>query len=315
MTRTTRWRRGAALGPVPLALLAIIAGGAMGAEGFAVPAARAGTVMVIEDFAPMRMIPSASSPRKAYAPLGLLLRTRRVSSKGDFIEGTNAEERAFEDPAWLHYWVRPSGILEEPGQTKVSLDLVVHQRSGPPERSARPDFPGRRYSVAQFIADSTALPESYYVAASDEDDRSPWGGGARLLPPPGDRYDPPGIEERKQALRDERQYQLHVSLVGPKTIRSVRERIAVARILVKAPGCPDFDYIETEVMTVEERTRKIGGPGNTVVVAVPVNELTATESAAEVQWSRLVYVATVTFEDGSAETIARRLFVTWPHCP
>lgn len=293
--------------------LLLALGVAMTAAG-ATPSARAATVMVIEDFAPMRMIPSASSPRKAHAPLGLLLRTRRVSSRGDFVEGTNGEARAFEAPAWLHYWVRPNSILEEPGRTEISLELVVHRRSGPPERSARSDFPGRRYSVAQFIADSTALPDSYYVAASVENDRSPWGGGARLLPPNSDRYDPPGIEERKQSLREERQVQLYVSLVGPKPIRSVHERIAVARVLVRVPSCDDFEYIETEVMTVEERTRKIGGPGNTVMVPIPVSDLTATESAAEVLWCRLVYVATVTYEDGSVETIARRLFVTWPHC-
>ncbi|HEU4724819.1 MAG TPA: hypothetical protein VFU59_05920 [Candidatus Eisenbacteria bacterium] len=275
----------------------------------------AGTVMVIEDFAPMRMIPSASSPRKAYAPLGLLLKTRRVSSRGDFIEGTNGETRAFEDPAWLHYWVRPGSILEEPGDTKISLDLVVHQHSGPPERSARADFPGRRYSVAQFLADSTALPDSYYVSANPHDDRSPWGGEAQLLPPTADRFDPPGLESRKKALRGETQLHLYVSLLGPKPIRSVRERLAVARVLVTTPGCGDLDYVETEVMTIVERTRKVGGPENTIPIAVPVKELTETDSAAEVQWSRLVYVATVTYDDGSAETIARRLFVTWPHCP
>lgn len=300
--------------------LILALGVAMLAAGSVAPA-RGGTVMVIEDFAPMRMIPSAGSPRKAYAPLGLLLRTRRVGAKGDFVEGTNAEQRPFEDPAWLHYWVRPSSVLFEPGETKITLDLVVHQRSGPPRGAsggpsgARPDFPGRRYSVAEFLADSTALPDSYHVAATDEQDRSPWGGDARLIPPTADRYDPPGIEERKTSLRSGQRLQLYVSLVGPKAIRSVRERIAAARVLVKAPGCGDLDYIETEVSTLVERTRKIGGPGNTVIVPVPVSELTATESAAEVQWSRLVYVATVTYEDGSAETIARRLFVTWPHCP
>lgn len=282
--------------------------------GTALPA-RAATVMVIEDFAPMRMIPSPASPRKAHAPLGLLLKTRRVSSKGDFVEGTNGEQRPFEEPAWLHYWVRPNSILEVPGETKIALDLVVHQRSGPPERSARHGFPGRRYSVAEFLADSTALPDSYYVAASEVDDRSPWGGSARLLPPAADRYDPPGIQARKDSLRAERQLQLYVSLAGPSAIRSVRERIAVARVLVTTPGCGDLDYVETEVMTIAERTRKIGAQDNTAVVAIPVDELTTTDSAAEVQWSRLVYVATVTYEDGSAETIGRRLHVTWPHCP
>ena len=277
--------------------------------------ARAATVMVIEDFAPMRMIPSPGSPRKAFAPLGLLLKTRRVSSKGDFVEGTNGEQRPFEEPAWLHYWVRPNSILEVPGEANVSLDLIVRQRSGNPERSARRDFPGRRYSVAEFLSDSTALPDSYYVAASEADDRSPWGGSARLLPPAVDRYDPPGIQARKDSLRSERQLQLYISLAGPSPIRSVRERIAVARVLVKTPGCGELDYVETEVMTIAERTRKIGAKDNTAIVAIPVSELTATDSAAEVQWSRLVYVATVTYEDGSAETIGRRLFVTWPHCP
>jgi len=292
------------------AVVATVAGGAAG------PApARAATVMVIEDFAPMRMIPSASSPRKAYAPLGLLLKTRRVSVKGDFVEGTNAEARAFEDPSWLHYWVRPSSILAEPGATKISLDLVLHQRAGPPERSARADFPGRRYSVAAFLSDSTALPDSYYVAAGAENDREPWGGKAEIVPPAGAASEPPGRGERMEALRSERQYHLYISLVGPKPIRSVRERIAVARVLASHIVCDAFDYIETEVMTISERSRKIGGPGNTTLVEIPVSELTTTASAAEVLWSRLVYVADVTFEDGTAETIARRLLVSWPRCP
>jgi len=276
--------------------------------------ADASTILVIEDFASMRMVPSARAPRKAEAPLGLLLRTRRVNTKGDFIEATNAEEKPFEDPAWLHYWIRPNSILAEPGQTKISLDLVLHQHAGPAEASVRADFPGRRYTVAQFIADSTALPDSYYVTATGENDKSPWGGAAQLLPVKSAPYDPPGSAERKTALRAERTYQLYIGLVGPKPIRSVRERLAVARVLVKEPACDDFDYIETEVMTLAERTRKIGGPGNTVLVAVPVAELTTTASAARVLWSRLVYVADVTFEDGSTETIARRLLVWWPLC-
>jgi hypothetical protein len=100
-------------------------------------------------------------------------------------------------------------------------------------------------------------------------------------------------------------------------MRSIRERLAVARVLVTAPGCRDFDYIETEVMALADRTRKIGqgARNNTTIVPILASELTATDSAAAVQWSRLVYVATVTYEDGSAETIARRLFVSWPHCP
>ena len=284
--------------------------------GAAAPSpARAATVMVIEDFAPMRMVPSNSAPRKAYAPLGLLLKTRRVSGKGDFVEGTNGETRAFEDPAWLHYWVRPNSILAEPGETKISLDLVVHQRAGAPEQSARADFPGRRYAVGTFLADSTALPDSYYVAAGAENDPAPWGGKAEVVPPEGATYDPPGFDDRKKALRSEQQYHLYVSLVGPKPIRSVRERIAVARVLVTDIVCDEFNYVETEVMTIAERTRKIGGPGNTTLVAIPVSELTTTASAAEVLWSRIVYVADVAFEDGTAETIARRLLVTWPRCP
>ena len=207
--------------------------------------ARAATVMVIEDFAPMKMVPSASAPRKAYAPLGLLLKTRRVGGKGDFVEATNGELRPFEDPAWLHYWVRPGSILAEPGATKIALDLVVHQRSGPPERSARADFPGRRYSVAAFLADSSALPDSYYVAAGAENDPEPWGGKGVILPPADAAYDPPGRAERKEALRAERQYHLYVSLVAPKPIRSVRERIAVARVLANDIACDDFKYAET----------------------------------------------------------------------
>ena len=299
------------------ALLGGAAGAVVGLAGIAVgPApARAATVMVIEDFAPMKMVPSASAPRKAYAPLGLLLKTRRVSAKGDFVEGKNGEARPFEDPAWLDYWIRPGSILAEPGATKIALDLVLRQRSGPPERSARADFPGRRYSVAAFLADSSALPDSYYVAAGPEHDPEPWGGKAEILPPAGAPYEPPGSAERKEALRSERQYHLYVSLVGPKPIRSVRERVAVARVLAKDIACDDFKYVETEVTTIEERTRTIGGPGNTTLVAIPAAELTSTASAAQVLWTRIVYVADVTFEDGTAETIARRLLVTWPRCP
>jgi hypothetical protein len=289
--------------------------GALAAALDAAPIARAETLLVVDDFAPMRMVPSRSAPHKAFAPLGLLLESRRVSSHGDFIEATNGEERPFEDPAWLHYWIRPSSVLQSPGATKVSLDLVLEERAGPPERGAPPPLPGRRYSVADFIADSTALPDSYYVAAGDANDPSPWGGRARILPVKGEPYDPPGAADRKAALRAEGRYQLYVTLLGPKPIRSVEERLAVARVLVDKPSCADFEYEETEVMTLAERTRKIGGAGNTVPIAVPVAELTATKAAPEVLWSRLVYVATVTFEDGSAETIARRLLVTWPLCP
>ena len=57
------------------ALVACLLAGA--GAGFA----NADTVMVIEDFAPMKMVPSPSAPRKTYAPLGLLLKTRRVNGR------------------------------------------------------------------------------------------------------------------------------------------------------------------------------------------------------------------------------------------
>jgi hypothetical protein len=296
------------------ALAALLAGTGLAAGAAGAPPAFASSVLVIEDFAPMRMVPSASAPRKAYAPLGLLLKTRRVSSGGDFVEGTNGESRPFEAPAWLHYWVRPSSVLFEPGQTKIALDLVVHQKA-PGAEDARADFPGRRFSVAEFLADSTALPDSYHVAAGPADDPSPWGGEARLITPKAEWYDPPGVPARKAALRAAERYQLYVVLAGPKPIRSVRERIAIARILVKEPSCGDFDYVETEVLGVVERTRAMGDRGSTVAVPIPAIELTTTESAAQVLWSRIVYSAALTYEDGTAEMIGRRLLVRWPLCP
>ena len=303
-----RWR-------VENAVLGALLTGVLACAGTAgTPFAAASTVLVIEDFAPMRMVPSASAPRKAYAPLGLLLNTRRVSSGGDFVEGTNGEPRPFEAPAWLHYWFRPNSVLFEPGQTKIALDLVVHQKA-PGAEGVRADFPGRRLSVAEFLADSTALPDSYHVAASSDADRSPWGGEANLLTPKTQWFDPPGVPARKAVLRSAERYQLYVSLVGPKPIRSVRERIAVARVLVKEPSCGDLDYVETEVVGILERSRTIGDRGNTVAVPIPAIELTTTESPAQVLWSRIVYSAALTYEDGTAEMIGRRLLVKWPLCP
>ena len=69
------------------------------------------------------------------------------------------------------------------------------------------------------------------------------------------------------------------------------------------------------MLTVVERKRTIGERGGTVLVPIPEEDLTTTSSAAGVLWTRIVYVADVHFEDGSSETVARRLLVTWPLCP
>jgi hypothetical protein len=275
-----------------------------------VETAGAASVMVIEDFAPMRMIPSARSPRKAYAPLGMLLQPRRTAKGGEFVEATNGEEQPFEDPAWLHYWIYPKSILAEPGQTRVGLELIVRREGDDADAAA-----GRRYSVAEFIADSTALPDTYYVAAGDPADRSAWGGRASILSPAPEPYDPPGSAERKEALRAADAYRLAISLSGDRKIAYVRERVAAARVLVAEPRCADYEYVETEVVTLADRKRTIGDLGGTSMLLVPASDITSTRSAGGVLWTRVVYVADVYFEDGTSETVARRLLVTWPLCP
>jgi hypothetical protein len=266
--------------------------------------------MVIEDFAPMRMIPSTRAPRKAHAPLGLVMETRRTAKGGQFVEATNGEKHPFEEPAWLHYWLLPPSILAEPGETQVDLELIVRQEGDAPAALA-----GRRYSVMEFLSDSTALPDTYHVAAADPEDRSHWGGGATIFPPRPEPYDPPGLDARKAALREADAYRLAVSLSGDRAIASVKERIAAARILVREARCANYEYVETEIVTLAERKRTIGGRGDTSTILVPVSELTTTASAAQVLWTRLVYVADVFFADGGSETVARRLVVTWPLCP
>ncbi len=280
---------------------------------------RAATVMVIEDFAPMRMVPSTRAPRKAYAPLGLLLDTRRTAKGGEFIEATNGEEYPFEDPAWLHYWLFPRSILAAPGATRVSLDLIVAESGGetPPAADSKvgEDFPaGRRYSVAAFLADSTGLPDAWYVTAGDSADPTPWGGKGVLPAPPG-RSRQAGPAGREAILSGVGRYRLAVSLSGERPISYVRERIAAARVLIKEPLCRDWEYVETEVLTLAERKRTLGARGGTAFVSIPRDELTRTPSAATVLWTRLVYVADVFFEDGTSETVARRLLATWPPCP
>ncbi|HEU4333385.1 MAG TPA: hypothetical protein VFT32_02720 [Candidatus Eisenbacteria bacterium] len=294
-------------------LLAV--GAAQALLSFEAPVARAATVMVIEDFAPMRMVPSSRAPRKAYAPLGLLLETRRSSRDGRMFEATNGEEQPFESPAWLHYWMFPSSVLAEPGETRVELDLLLLDRDGALAPGGTAPFSGRRFSVAEFLADSAALPESFHVAAGDPGDRSPWGGRAIIPAPPGAPYQTPANPSRLELLRAAKEYRLAVTLSSEKTIARVQERVAAARVLVKVPRCKEFDYVETEVLTVVERKRTIGEMGGTALVPIPEEDLTTTSSAAGVLWTRIVYVADVHFEDGTSETVARRLLVTWPLCP
>ncbi len=299
------------------------------AAGWAAPPApaRAATVMVIEDFAPMRMVPSTRAPRKAYAPLGLLMNTRRTAKGGAFVEATNGEEYPFEDPAWLHYWLFPQSILAAPGETRVSLDLIVAESGGDgaPATGAKGGeaMPtGRRYSVASFLADSASLPNAWYVAAGDSADPTPWGGKG-VLPAPAPAparegatgADSTGAVSRAAILDGARRYRLAVSLDGHRPIRYVRERLAAARVLIREPRCRDWEYVETEVLTLSERKRTIGAMGGTAFVTIPREELTRTPSAATVLWTRLVYVADVYFEDGTSETVARRLLATWPPCP
>jgi hypothetical protein len=169
--------------------------------------------------------------------------------------------------------------------------------------------------VADFLADSASIPGAYHVAAGDPNDRSPWGGRA-IVPAPRDApYQPPANPERLEMLRAAKDYRLAVTLSGEKKIASVRERVAAARVLVREPRCREYDYVETEVLTVVERKRTIGDRGATALVSIPEEDLTTTSSAAGVLWTRLVYVADLYFEDGTSETVARRLLVTWPLCP
>lgn len=296
-----------------VALLAVAAAEALPA--FEAPGARAATVMVIEDFAPMRMVPSSRAPRKAYAPLGLLLETRRTARDGRMFEATNGEEHPFESPAWLHYWMFPSSVLAEPGETRVELDLLLLDRDGASAPGGPVPFSGRRFSVAEFLADSAALPESFHVAAGDPGDRSPWGGRAIIPAPPGAPYQPPANPSRLEMLRAAKEYRLAVTLSSEKKIARVQERVAAARVLVTEPRCEGLDYVETEVLTLVERRRTIEEMGGTALVPIPEEDLTTTSSAAGVLWTRIVYVADVHFEDGTSETVARRLLVTWPLCP
>jgi hypothetical protein len=273
------------------------------------PGSQASTVMVVDDAAPIRETPSNRAPVVSSAPLGLLLSTERVPSPREFVQVTSAERRRLEEPKYRHPYIRPHSFLDGWGKARVSLDLILYAEPPVPAPGAR------RYKLDRFLTESESLPGSYYVAVGDPGDRSQWGGEAVILPPLDGPYDPPGIEERKSLLRSQSEYQIAVILSGPRPIRSVQERIAAARVLVRKAQCGEVEYVKTIVRTLVDRSRRVGDSRDTMLVLVPVDDLTGAPEGSSVLWTRLVCIADVFYVDGSSETIARRMVVTWPLCP
>lgn len=106
----------------------------------------------------------------------------------------------------------------------------------------------------------------------------------------------------------------HYRLASSDTIRTVRERLVVARILMRHAGCYAEEYLATELVVLRDTVRKANGLRVSSDVPIPSRLLFGTSPRGEAQYVNLMWVLEPAYADSRRETIVRRITVWWPMC-
>lgn len=293
---------------IPILLTAALALGAL--QGHARE-----LVLVATDGAPLRRAPDAESPVVHTAALGLVLDVREESQDGEWLAVVLGEQRSYELPHEELYWVPDDDVLRASGgSVRVTLDLSVHEE--PAGDLTNP------VDVEEFVhGDAEPIVPFYlsaaYTSPGDRSCSEDLGICARVRIP-GVSWTSPSLEASTRRRIEEafggRAFRPVLRLASDLNLVDVEERVFLVKTLTPDADCYPQGPFWTVTEPLRTETTPAMGDSHLSSFPLPVETLVEGDDRGEVQAARIVYLLTVTLEDGTVERLARRIVVGWPKC-
>ena len=274
-------------------------------------------VLVTRDSVPLRRLPASTAPIARYAHATLQLAVIGVSADSTWYRVGIGEDKGYQLRHGDHYWVTRTDVSEpRPFAGDVSVDLSLLE--------VPPGSFSRRATAQEYVARNGNLAGSYYVSpvytarTSTPTCSSLFSICAETYRPGSYFIGPAGHPESERSVREQLYSKGTVralyDLRTRRPLRAIREKLIVARVLMRHAGCYAEDYVGTELRILRDTTRTITTDRAAMHLDVGRDILFEPSATGEVQYVNVMWILDVTHTDGARETIARRITLWWPLC-
>ncbi len=268
------------------------------------------------DSVALRLVPSAEATVVRFASPSLQLQVLSASADSTWLKVKIGEQKGYQLRHAEQFWVRRADVTM-PLSTRARVEVDLSVLEVPPGRFAR------RITANEFLAARGDIPGSFYVSTrytnrSDPSCDAPFGVCAQIYYPGnyflglGDR--PETDRPLFDTLYADSTVRVRYEIVAPVAIRTIREKVVVARVLMGDAGCYAEDYRGTEAFVIRDTIRTADSARVSSDVGIGPQLLFGGAKAAQVQYVNVMWVLQPTYEDGSTEQIVRRILIWWPRC-
>jgi len=298
----------------PLLLLSLLAALSAASPGAAQDSL---LVLVTHDSVPLRTLPSSTAPIAKYGRATLQLAVVGASTDSAWYRVGIGEDKGYQLRHGDRYWVARTDVIESrPFEGAVSVDLsLLEVPSGA--------F-STRVTAQEYIARNGNLAGSYYVSpvytarTSTPTCSSPFSVCAQIYRPGSYFIGPAGHPESERSVREQLYskgaVRARYEVRARRPLRAIRERLIVARVLMRHAGCYAEDYVGTELKVLRDTTRTIVTDRAAAHLEVGPDVLFEPGATGEVQFVNLMWLLEFSHINGERETIARRITLWWPLC-
>ncbi len=274
-------------------------------------------VIVTRDSVALRDAPSASARATRFAHATLQLAVLASSADSVWYLVKIGEDKGYQLRHNERVWVHRSDVAESrASQADATVDIVLLEEPV--------GHFGHRMTPQEFMSRSAAVPDSFYVSAvyrahtPTPSCLSPFSVCARTYRP-GHYFIGPGGHPEAARSSFERLYgagtvRARYELSASATMHTVREKLVLARILMRQAGCYAEDYVGTELIVLRDTVRHVHARRASYTVPVASEHLFHDSARGEVQYVNLMWLLEPTYADSRRDTILRRIMLWWPKC-
>ena len=272
--------------------------------------------IVTADSIPLRPSPTMESSPSMYAPATLQLQLVDSLPDSQWYKVRIGENKGYHFGHGERFWVNRSDLTRPVSDDlRLTLDLSLFE-------SPENDFT-RHVTAHDFISSDGHLSSPFYVSGvmhviSFQPTCSSPFTVCGVIYLPGDYsvalLDRPHAAALYDRLYGDGVFKLLYRISAPKQIDAVRERLTIARVMMRDRGCYPAEYRGTEVLLLADTLRVVKSQTPEFFRTLSVEPLAAPSNAGEVQYLNLMAQLEIAYTDGDRDQLVRRVSFSWPGC-
>jgi hypothetical protein len=273
-------------------------------------------VIVAADSVPLYAAPDEHPRPAKYVRATLQLEVLDVSPDSLWYEVKIGEQKGYQLSHGERYWVRAEDVIS-PAHERAAVSVDLSLLEVPTGNFTR------RVTSRSFISSRGRIEPPFYVSAvyrnyNPTPTCSPPLSVCAMIYRPGayflDTDEPEEVRRTYDRLYNNGTLRPLYAITAPLTIRTLRTKVVLARVIMEDAGCYARAYLGTEVVTLSDTVRAVDAPTATGSSTIDTALLFARPERGDVQYVNVMYVFQLAYADSTREVIVRRLAVSWPWC-